>query len=230
MKVLVYDNRSGRMERYELDEKDPMPYVANATMTVDEFRGKSASSIIWTDRRAMEAWNRTRGAWGSPIYIGYAFRRIGENGHAAQSQHYAGVSFDVAQNLGNDGRRRLRELAARLGVWGYIEPASLTPTWVHFDARQGPPACSAGYPTLKNGSRGVYVCVLQDALSTLGVELSAIDGVFGPSTKAAVMAYQRANGLTADGIVGCGTWRRLTAAANGLTRNSGRFPATYIDW
>jgi peptidoglycan hydrolase-like protein with peptidoglycan-binding domain len=76
----------------------------------------------------------------------------------------------------------------------------------------------------------VYVCVLQDALSTLGVELSGIDGVFGPSTKAAVMAYQRGNGLAADGIVGCGTWRRLTAAANGLTRNSGRFPATYIDW
>jgi hypothetical protein len=230
MKVLVYNDRDGRMERYELSGGDPMPYVAGATMTVDEFRGKSASNVIWTDRRAMEAWNRTRASWGSPIYIGYAFRRIGENGHAAQSQHYAGVSFDLAQNIGNEGRRKLRELAARLGVWSYIEPASLTPTWVHLDARQGPPACSAGYPTLKNGSRGVYVCVLQDALSTLGVKLGAIDGVFGPGTKAAVMAYQRGNGLTADGIVGCGTWRRLTAAANGVTRNSGRFPATYIDW
>jgi hypothetical protein len=230
MKVLVFNNRNSRMERYELAGGDPMPYVTNATMTVDEFRGKSGSNIIWTDRRAMEAWNKTRSSWGSPIYIGYAFRRIGENGHAAQSQHYAGVSFDLAQNIGNEGRRRLRDLASRLGVWSYIEPASLTPTWVHLDARQGPPACSAGYPKLKNGSKGVYVCVLQDALSTLGVKLSAIDGIFGPATRNAVMAYQRANGLTADGIVGCGTWRRLTAAANGLTRNSGRFPATYIDW
>lgn len=229
MRVLVYNNWNGSMERYEMEGDDIMPYVNNGTMTVDEFKGKSTSNILWTDRRAMEAWNKTREAWGSPIYIGYAFRRIGENGHAAQSQHYAGVSFDVAQNIGNEGRRRLRDLATRLGVWGYVEPPELTPTWVHMDARYAPPACSAGYPLLKSGSRGVYVCVLQDALSTIGIAVSAIDGVFGPSTRNAVINFQRVNGLSPDGIVGCSTWRKLTAMANGAVRNTGKYPSTYID-
>ena len=69
-----------------------------------------------------------RSAWGKPIYVGYAFRRIGEGGHANQSQHYAGVAFDVAQNLDNAQRDQLRNLAESLGVWGYVEPAYLTPT------------------------------------------------------------------------------------------------------
>ena len=122
--VLVYNNRTGRMERYTRNLWDPMPYNQNNTLTVAEFRGKSASNILWTDRRAMEAWNRTRTAWGSPIHVGYAFRRIGEGGHADQSQHYAGVSFDVAQNLNTAARDQLRDLAASLGVWSYVEPKS----------------------------------------------------------------------------------------------------------
>ncbi|KGX92944.1 peptidase M15 [Pontibacillus halophilus JSM 076056 = DSM 19796] len=36
-----------------------------------------------------------------------------------------------------------------------------------------------------------------------------VDGIYGPSTAAAVKAYQRRKGLTADGIVGPSTWRTL---------------------
>ncbi len=230
MKVLVFNNQTGRMERYELKPDDAMPYITNKTMTVKEFRGKSGSNILWTDRRAMQAWNTTRSAWGKPIYIGYAFRRIGENGHAAQSQHYAGVSFDVGQNMTAGLRNKLRDLTFRIGAWGYVEPTNLTPTWVHFDARQGPPACSAGYPLLSEGSRGVYVCTLQDALATVGVAVRSIDGIFGANTRTAVRVFQHANGLKDDGIVGCGTWSTLTAIANGLIRNTGKKPPTYIDW
>ena len=72
--------------------------------------------------------------------------------------------------------------ARATGAWGYVEPLSQTPTWVHFDRRYGTPACSgttAGYPTLRRGSRGCYVMVLQDALSTLGYQTgSRIDGIF----------------------------------------------------
>lgn len=216
--ILVYNNNTGRMEAYARNLSDAMPYVTGGTLTVREFRGRSNSGLIWTTKRTMEAWNTTRSAWGRPIYVGYAFRRIGEGGHSNQSQHYAGTAFDVAQNLANAQRNELRNLADRLGVWSYVEPAYLTPTWVHFDAREGPPACSAGYPLVREGSRGVYVAVLQDALETVGIPAVGVDGIFGLATRQGVIRFQRENGLSADGIVGCLTWTRLSAMANGFFR------------
>jgi putative chitinase len=56
---------------------------------------------------------------------------------------------------------------------------------------------------LKLGSEGEDVKKLQ---IKLGIE--AI-GKFGPKTDAAVKAWQSANGLTADGIVGAGTWAKM---------------------
>ena len=56
---------------------------------------------------------------------------------------------------------------------------------------------------LKNGSKGDDVKKLQEKL---GVE--AI-GTFGPKTEAAVKAWQKANGLKDDGIVGPTTWAKL---------------------
>jgi putative chitinase len=56
---------------------------------------------------------------------------------------------------------------------------------------------------LKNGSKGDDVKKLQEKL---GVE--AI-GTFGPKTEAAVKAWQKANGLKDDGIVGDATWAKL---------------------
>lgn len=212
--VFVYNNRTGDMEYYQLAESDAMPYNIGRTLTVNEFRGSSRSGTLWTTRRAMEAFNITRTAWGRPIYVGYAFKRIWEGGHAAMSQHYAGVSFDVGQNLDSATRDQLRVTAEQTGVWTYVEPAYLTPTWVHFDARATPPACAAGgYPLVRQGSVGNYVLTLQDALNAFGYTGSGLDGYFGSGTRNAVIGFQRAQGLDADGIVGCLTWERLTELA-----------------
>jgi putative chitinase len=56
---------------------------------------------------------------------------------------------------------------------------------------------------LKIGSKGEDVKKLQAKLG-LGA-----DGDFGPGTDKAVKAWQQANGLTADGIVGNGTWSKM---------------------
>jgi putative chitinase len=56
---------------------------------------------------------------------------------------------------------------------------------------------------LKKGDNNEFVKKLQ---IRLGVE--AI-GTFGPKTEAAVIAFQKANGLKDDGIVGDGTWNKL---------------------
>jgi putative chitinase len=56
---------------------------------------------------------------------------------------------------------------------------------------------------LKVGSKGDDVKKLQEKLG-LGA-----DGSFGPGTEKAVKAWQTTNGLTADGIVGDGSWSKL---------------------
>lgn len=66
---------------------------------------------------------------------------------------------------------------------------------------------------LKVGSRGPEVKAFQAALVKLGyLEKRDADGIFGPHTKAEVIAYQKDNGLVADGIVGEITYHKLLAA------------------
>ena len=55
---------------------------------------------------------------------------------------------------------------------------------------------------LRKGDRGPEVQMLQLALERAGFSPGALDGIFGTRTDAAVRAFQRANGLQADGIVG----------------------------
>jgi len=86
---------------------------------------------------------------------------------------------------------------------------------VHFDRRLFPPACAAGYPMVRQGSIGVYVCILQDALNIVGGTTLSIDGIFGPLTGARVRIFQALNRLSADGVVGCATWQALTSQAVG---------------
>jgi putative chitinase len=56
---------------------------------------------------------------------------------------------------------------------------------------------------LKKGDNNENVKLLQ---SKLGIDPV---GNFGPATEAAVKAFQAKNGLTADGIVGAGTWNKI---------------------
>ncbi|MGV3624351.1 MAG: peptidoglycan-binding domain-containing protein [Archangium sp.] len=72
-------------------------------------------------------------------------------------------------------------------------------------------AATGSSPTLRQGSSGNSVRDLQNALRAAGHNIS-VDGQFGPQTKAAVIAFQRARGLTVDGIVGPQTWGALRAA------------------
>ncbi|MFJ1610733.1 GH25 family lysozyme [Streptomyces sp. NPDC088253] len=62
--------------------------------------------------------------------------------------------------------------------------------------------------TVKSGSRGAAVKAVQRQLSARGYTLAA-DGLFGRRTTAQVTAFQKANRLRADGIVGPRTWAAL---------------------
>ena len=214
-KILVYNNNTNRMETFYRGENEAMPYISNRTLTVKEFRGSSASDVLWTDRRCMMAWNSFRYVYGKPIFVGFAFKRPYEGGHGILSQHYAGLAFDVGQNLTNEGRTEMRNLAVSSRIWNYVEPASLTPRWVHFDERQ----TISGYPVIRRGSRGVYVCIAQDALNSLNYLTGGLDGIFGTITERSTREYQSKKGLVVDGIIGRNTWNTLMTEVVGRGKN-----------
>lgn len=220
-KIKIYNNDTNRMETYYRGEQEAMPYVTGRTLTVKEFRGSSNSNLLWTEKRAMLAWNSQRYIYGKPIKVGYAFRRPWEGGHSTLSQHYAGLAFDVGQTLTTTERNNLYNSAVNSGVWTYVEPQILTPTWIHFDKRRGNPACSTGgYPQIQMGSRGAYVMIAQDDLNTLGYKTGGLDGIFGSNTQIAVRNYQQNKGLAVDGIIGCNTWRSLQEDVLGKGKTS----------
>lgn len=65
------------------------------------------------------------------------------------------------------------------------------------------------------GSRGSEVTQIQQRLQELGYDPGEADGIFGAKTKEAVIAFQKAQGLDADGIVGKNTLAALEIGAGG---------------
>lgn len=67
---------------------------------------------------------------------------------------------------------------------------------------------SVKVPSLKKNATGGSVRALQAVLSAKG-HSTTVDGSFGPATESSVKSYQKANGLTVDGICGQQTWTSL---------------------
>ncbi len=104
------------------------------------------------------------------------------------------TNFEEAKlMLDPDFQRAAGEGAAR-GVAAYLDVNFVEP-----DVR---------YPVVRFGSRGNYVAIMQYILRADGYDVTP-DGVFGTKTQAAVLAFQRNNGLGVDGIVGTNTWNAL---------------------
>ncbi len=68
------------------------------------------------------------------------------------------------------------------------------------------------YALSKMGSTGSEVKSIQKVLKTKGYYTGSVDGIYGTLTKNAVIKFQKANKLTADGIAG-----KKTLAALGIT-------------
>lgn len=123
---------------------------------------------------------------------------------------------------------------ARAAKYGVVKTAVKDRTWTHWAALPGvltgeevtilpdAPAVDVlqettneaeviAMNTLRNGSRGTQVKVLQWLLDDKGFDCGSADGIFGQKTLAALKAFQKAKGLTADGICGKNTWAKILA-------------------
>jgi uncharacterized protein (TIGR02594 family) len=76
----------------------------------------------------------------------------------------------------------------------------------------GQPDQKTGRPVLREGDKGAFVLDAQSLMQRQKFFSGALDGAFGPLTKAAVMAFQDHAGLSTDGVVGPMTWRALMDA------------------
>lgn len=66
-----------------------------------------------------------------------------------------------------------------------------------------------GEATIGTGSSGDEVRRIQQILQGQGYNVGPVDGLYGPQTQSAVVAFQKTKGLMPDGIVGPLTWAAL---------------------
>ncbi|WP_436663533.1 glycoside hydrolase domain-containing protein [Alicyclobacillus acidoterrestris] len=115
------------------------------------------------------------------------------NGHVYQYQNNVTVSGVNAD---------LNAVFSAPGAWPEVTP-------------QAPSLASN--PTVQFGNTGAVVQALQIALMRLGYSVvGSADGSFGPNTLNGVKAFQTAQKLTVDGIVGPATWGALDKAVSAL--------------
>ncbi len=71
--------------------------------------------------------------------------------------------------------------------------------------------CEVTLRVLRRGKKGGDVRAMQRLLIAEGFSCGSAgaDGVFGGGSEAALKAFQRSSGLSADGIAGTKTWTRL---------------------
>ncbi|GEM_PF-3958993 len=115
------------------------------------------------------------------------------------------------------------------GVYGPATEAALfgyspAPPSQVFNVSPSPAPSSdvAGSRTLSLFDQGDDVEELQRLLRNRGYNPGPLDGVFGTATQTAVRAFQQANGLAVDGVVGSSTWRALGVIGGGTPPPSGR--------
>lgn len=121
------------------------------------------------------------------------YNTYGADGEFGQNTYNAVVAFQSAHGLEVDGVAGPATLSA-------IQTALQNTT-----------------SNLQEGSTGDAVYALQSNLTTLGYDTYGVDGDFGPNTYNAVVSFQSAHGLTANGIVDAITQNAITQALKNYT-------------
>jgi hypothetical protein len=189
----------------------------------DERQGPDVDD--WFDEPQSSRARRTRGDVAQAVPSESADDWLGEGTGRTLRRPRVGVLGDLS-----DRGRAITVIAVSLVVLLFVglalggvfsgskpHPATLT---LETGAGTTAPTTTATKPStvaapsvpLKPGDSGAQVKVLQAALASLGYSPGTIDGVYGTSTQNAVVQFQKAAGLTADGVVGPATRRALRTA------------------
>ena len=193
---------------------------------VREFRCADGTDTVLIDDALVNALERIRAHFGKSVRISSAYRTLSHQakvGKSKNSYHVKGQAADII--ISGVSPRRVAQAAEALGIDGVgcydnkkfthidTRPASKRAFW-HYNAAgkmtyvKTFSDCPYTEPSkvLKYGDTGA--AWLQWHLKKCGAKVS-IDGKFGPNTKAALMAFQKAHGLATDGVAGAKTRQAL---------------------
>jgi len=194
--------------------------------TVGEFYD-ATNGIVKIDEKLVEFLQKIRSHFNKPVIItsGYRDEKYNEQvGGVYDSLHTKGQACDFyISGIDVLTIAKYAESLDILGIGCYQDDR-----FVHIDTRiskffwynqSNTPTQTFGgkianYPTKRKGDSGEYIPTLQTKLNQKGFRDAnkkplVVDGIFGNNTEFAVKAFQRANGIVIDGIVGPETWGKL---------------------
>ena len=135
----------------------------------------------------------------------------GRSDHVGIVEKVVGDTITIIEgNYSNSVKRRNLRVNGKY-IRGYGVPKydkEIVPTVTTTNTKE---VCTVNVKQLSKGSKGNAVKALQMLLIGYGYSCgkSGVDGSFGGDTLSAVKKYQKAKGLTVDGVVGAKTWGAL---------------------
>ncbi len=157
------------------------------------------------------------------------YLRLGSDGTAVKRLQERLISLGYLSGKADSDYGAATEVAVRAfqreaGIWqdGIAGPTTLSRLYASNAPKASSAAASVG-ESLRSGSEGNGVRALQRRLKDLGYYSGAVDGSYGRETENAIMRFQRARGLKADGVAGHETLAALysTSSTAAPTRSSG---------
>jgi len=178
----------------ESTEAAVMAFQLRNNLTVDGKAGPATQRILY----------------GSSGAISYAALRKGDTGNAVRNLQYTLYELGYYDgNIDGDYGDTTADAVRAFQIQNKLKPVdgvAGSATLARMYSADAIPATAASvdYETVRPGDRGDVVVQVQDCLVQMGY-LETVTGVYDAETEAAVKAFQRDNGLTADGVAGAKT-------------------------
>ncbi len=191
-------------------------FQASTGLTADGVVGEKTFNALMVDRESTYIFKsgaiprRTlkSGMRGYDVYIlqekliALNYLSSSANGYFGAATVAAVKKFQLANSLDDTG-------SVTSHTRRYLWPSSMDQQDTESEAGKGTADDPFVRPTLRQGSYGSYVSNAQMRLKAGGYLLGKVDGVYGLSTKQAVIALQKDYSLEQDGVIGASTWAIL---------------------